>query len=52
MVAILKFIWLFLSVWWTIINFVKLIRGHKIPAGNVILQVVGITGFIYLQWLM
>ena len=49
---IIKFICLFLSVWGSLINVGKLIRGSSIPTKNLIVQAIGITGFIYLQWIM
>ena len=49
---ILKFIFLFIAIWWKNVNTVKTIRGEAIPFLNFIIESIGITGFVYMQWLM
>lgn len=51
-IEILKIVFLFIAIWFTHVNFTKLIRNSRIPAANFIYQSGGITGFIYLQWIM
>jgi len=46
-----KLIFLFLAVWMTLINIELFISVAFVPAVNFILQAIGITGFIWLQWL-
>jgi hypothetical protein len=48
--GMLKFLFLFIAVLFTLINTVKWSRGSAITAGNFLFQAVGIAGFIYLQW--
>jgi len=48
----LKLICLFVAVLFTIVNIVGLGFKNPIPPINFILQSAGITGFIYLQWLI
>lgn len=43
---IVLIIFIFLTVWWSIVNFVKLVRNNNIPIGNVILQTIGIVGIV------
>lgn len=52
MINVIKFTALFAAIWTTIINTPKIFRGHPIPAGNFILQALGIAAFVYLQWLI
>ena len=47
----LKLLFLFLAVMWTLVNTARFIGKQDIPALNFILQAIGITGFIWLQWL-
>ena len=47
---IIKVICLFLGVWFSIINCTKLIRNECLSAYNLILQSVGIVGFIAIQF--
>lgn len=46
-----KIIFLFLSIWMTIFNSMVYSRGQFVYARWIILQAIGLTGFIYLQWL-
>jgi len=48
---ILKLVCLFLGVFFTIVNTLKIIANSGIHAAWIILQALGITGFIYFQWL-
>jgi len=48
---IVKVFCLFLAVWFTIVNTIRTIGKSNIPAVNIVCQSVGITGFVYLQWL-
>lgn len=41
---------LFLTVWLTIINTVRLFRGSSMTTINLFLQAVGIVGFIVCKW--
>lgn len=43
---IIFLIFLFLSVWWTLVNISKLFRGDNIPRNNFIIQSMGLTGVI------
>ena len=43
---ILELIFLFLVVWWTLINVTKLFGGERIPSLNFIFQTIGIIGVI------
>lgn len=43
---ILELVFLFLAVWWTIINGTKALYSEHIPSLNFILQALGIVGFI------
>jgi hypothetical protein len=52
MINVIKFLALFMATWWSLINVSKLIRGEKIPFDNFIFQAAGITGFVWLQWLI
>ena len=47
-----KSIFLFLAIWWTMVNTAKLHRGHSVPGINFVLQAIGITGFIVCQLLI
>lgn len=43
---IVLLVFIFLAVWWSIVNFCKMICGNNIPNGNFILQTIGIVGII------
>lgn len=49
---VLKIVSLFIAVWWTIINSGRFIRGQKVYFWNIIFQALGITVFVYMQWLV
>lgn len=49
---ILKVLFLFLGIWWTIVNLGRMHARNDLSNGNVLLQDIGISGFIYLQWIM
>ena len=46
---ILKIIFLFLMVFFSLINICKMVAKDRIPAANFFWQAVGITGFIFMQ---
>ena len=48
----LKFICLFFAVKYTWVNIFRFLRGQNIPSANSSVQAIGITGFIFLQWLI
>ena len=47
-----KGIFLFLGIMLTFVNFAKAYMKNTIPTLNFIIQSIGITGFIILQWLI
>ena len=49
---ILKVAFLFLGIMFTTINIVRTSLKNSVSPMNIIYQTTGITGFIYLQWLM
>lgn len=49
---VLKFVFLFVAVWLTLVNGGRLFRGQRIPPVNIIFQAIGIAAFVYLQWLV
>jgi hypothetical protein len=49
---ILKAIFLFIAILFTIANIIRVIFKNDIPVTNTVLQTIGITGFIVLQWLI
>lgn len=48
---ILKISFLFIAVWFTIVNATRLIYKQSIPLINMLIQAIGITGTIYLYFL-
>ena len=50
--SVLKFVSLAVAVWLTLVNGGRLLRGQNIPPINLIFQAIGITAFVYLQWLV
>jgi hypothetical protein len=48
----LKCLFLFLGINWTFVNFGAIKYGHSVTWQNFALQSVGITGFIFLQWII
>lgn len=49
---ILKSICLFLGIFYTIVNLVRIKYKNDISAGNLIFQGIGITGFIIIQFMI
>jgi hypothetical protein len=49
---IIKFIFLFIGIWFSLINIGRLKYEQDIPASSSFLQALGITGFIFLQFFM
>ena len=49
---IIKIICIFLVVLFTLVNSAKVWHKEAVPAINFLLQAIGITGFIVLQWLV
>lgn len=47
----MKIAFLFLAIWWTLVNIGRLIKKNDISGLNILLQAIGITGFIYLQFI-
>ena len=47
---ILKIIFLFIAVWMTLVNTGNIWYKHGVPTLNLLLQTVGIVGFIVLQF--
>lgn len=47
---ILKVIFLFLAVWFTIANAAIVVIKRTLPIGNILIQTIGIVGFIVLQY--
>jgi len=48
----LKIFCLFIGIMYSYSNTINAMHGKKVPSTMVILQAVGITGFITLQWLV
>jgi len=48
----LKILFLFIAIWFSIINIGKLIKKSYAPMIGVLIHAIGITGFIVLQWLI
>lgn len=51
-IDILKYAFLFLAIWFTIINISKVCMRNSIPFANFLYQAIGITGFVIMQWLI
>lgn len=47
---VIKCICLFLAIWFTIVNTVKMVYKQNIPVNNFFIQAIGITGFLILQF--
>ena len=47
----LKLIFLFIAIWFTIINIGRIMLKNDVSVINGVLHAIGITGFIYLQFL-
>ena len=48
----LKIGFLFLAIWFSLVNSIRFFKSNSIPGMNIILQAIGITGFIVIQWLI
>ncbi len=49
---IMKCIFLFIALWFGSVNTLRIYGKQDIPAINLILQAIGMTGFIACQWLI
>ena len=49
-INILKIVFLFLAVWLTIINSGKIANKHGVSSRNILLQTIGIVGFVVIQF--
>ena len=49
---ILKIVFLFIAVFFTLVNIYKVIYKESVLAKWMVFQAIGITGFIVLQWLI
>ena len=47
-----KVTFLFLAVWFSFTNAMRWLGGQFVWWFYILLQAIGITGFIYIQWLM
>lgn len=52
MINILKLACLFMGIWFTLINTSNTFLKDNVPAANYFCQALGITGFVYLQWII
>lgn len=50
--TIIKFICLFIGIWFSIINMARMKYKQNLPIPNTFFQALGITGFIFLQFFM
>lgn len=50
--TIIKFICLFVGIWYSIVNVGLMKYEQDVPALNTFFQALGITGFIFLQFLV
>lgn len=48
----LKIFFLFIAIWWSLVNISKMYYKEVVPPGNILIQAFGITGFIVIQWLI
>jgi hypothetical protein len=51
-IDLIKVLLLFVGVWFTIVNIIRVALNNNIPGINIMIQAIGITGFIYFQWLI
>ncbi len=49
---ILKILFLFVSIWFTLINTLRLTAKQNIHWSNLVIQAIGITGFITIMFLI
>ena len=47
-IKILRIAFLFLAIWWTIVNTGKMIYRSRVSTANILIQAIGITGTIVL----
>lgn len=47
---ILKILFLWLGIWFTIVNFMLFFKNQRIPTLNFIIMSIGLIGFIALQF--
>lgn len=47
---ILKVVFLFVSIWFTLININLSVCKNDIPVANIVIQAIGIAGFLTLQF--
>ena len=52
LILVLKVLFLFVSVWFSIVNTSRLIGRNDIPGSNFVYQAIGITGFITVMFLI
>ena len=52
MILVLKALFLFIGIWFTIINTIKVYTKDELLSINVIIQSIGIAGFIFLMWVI
>lgn len=52
MLVVGKIIFLFIAIWFTLINVTRTIREQGLKPMNFIWQAIGLTGFIVLQWII
>lgn len=51
-ITIIKFICLFIGIWLSIVNVGRMKYKQDVPVANLFFQALGITGFVFLQFLM
>ena len=49
---ILKIVFLFIAVLFIIANSIRIYYKNDVPFANIFYNTIGITGFIYLQWMI
>lgn len=52
MIVIFKALFLFIGIWFTLINGVRLYGENDISASNLFVQAFGVSGFVFLQWVI
>lgn len=52
LIDVLKYTFLFLAIWFTIINTSLVCMRDGIPFVNFLFQAVSVTGFVIVQWLI
>lgn len=51
-VEIIKLVCIFIAIFFTLVNVTKIIYRDDIPVLDFALWAIGLTGFIYLQWMI